>query len=297
MPRTPHARTATRAARMVACLAGFLFAGVSHAQFSPVGDGVVLERIAGMVLPGLDAESIEAGDQIGAFFNDQLIGSAQIDATNGNEFDITLTGDNPATDAIEGPDVGDPVEFRFFDSSTNFVVNDIRVETVGGERFNFTFQGADLSDVLEGDGPPLPIDFFIPSRNFNLRVTEGGGPGGGGNGDGGGDSGGGNGGNGGGGGFNLDVNGDGEVTRKDAALVMRAIGAARAPSRMRDSGDPMDAAQLQSADVNDDGVVSSQDVAAVIRGIHALSRPDRGANRPDRPSAGDGNADSQGDDA
>ena len=258
----------------------------ASAQFSTISPGNVVERIAGEALPGLSADTVEAGDQLGAFFNDTLIGSFSFTSQTGSEFDITLSGDNPATPGIEGPQVGQPVEFRFFDSSTNFVLNNIRVETVAGERFNFTFQGADLTQILTGGPLPLPIEFFVPSRSFNVRITEGGGAGVGGF-DGGGD---------GAGdddappGAGFDVNGDGEVTREDAALVIRAIGASNVPANSPAAdlirSRFVTAAQLQAADVNGDGAVSSRDVMAVIREIQLNDRPDSSGMRP-TPSGGD----------
>ena len=259
------------------------------AQFDAVADGIVLERIGGEALPGLSATEIEPGDQLGAFFNGTLIGSFNFDSNSGAEFDITLTGDNPRTDAVEGPLVGEPVEFRFFDSSTNFVIENIRVETAGGERFNFTFQGADLNEIFNAEEPlPFPPELFIPSRNFNVRITEGGGPGtapG---------SGGGNGGDG-SGGAGFDVNGDGEVNRLDAATVIRAIAASNinVSSEVGDSlrARFVSAGELMAADVNGDGVVNARDVTAVIREISVGSRPSAAGLRPTNiaPQTDEGN--------
>lgn len=269
----------------ISALASSIAASDAAAQFSAINPGLVRERISGTAFPGESAGVIEPGDQLGAFFEDQLIGSFSFTGSTGPEFDLVITGDNPDTAEAEGPSVGDPVEIRFFDSSTNFTIPDIRVETAGGERFNLTFQGQAVPSI-----PGLPID-FTPSRELNVRISEGQGSGGGG-------GGGGDGGNGGGTpGRGLDVNGDGEVTREDAATVIRAIAASRVSDRSGAAdtvrGRLVTAQELQAADVNQDGVVSSQDVMAVIRGIHLNDRPSRDDLRPTPPADADpgGNSD------
>lgn len=281
MNRTKRTRPAPSPATIAtAAIVSSLLATDAGAQFSDINPGPVRERISGTAFPGESAGTIEPGDQLGAFFEDQLIGSFSFTGTTGPEFDLVITGDNPDTQEVEGPRVGDPVEIRFFDSSTNFTIPDIRVETAAGERFNLTFQGQAVPSI-----PGLPID-FTPSRELNVRISEGQGSGGG---SGGGSDGGGS--DGGGSGPGLDVNGDGEVNREDAATVIRAIAASRVSDRSGAAdtvrGRFVTASQLQAADVNQDGVVSSQDVMAVIRGIHLNERPTRENLRPMPPADAD----------
>jgi len=249
----------------VILFAALVPAFVACAQFDSSNPGLVRERIGGTAFPGLSASTIEAGDQLGAFFGEQLVGSFAFTSGTGPEFSLIISGDNPATQASEGPDTGEQVEIRFYDASTNFVLNNIRVETAGGERFNLTFQGQAVPNI-----PGLPID-LTPSRLLNVRITEGGGaggpsgPGGGGGGDPGNP------------GQGFDVNGDGTVDRKDIALVIRAITASNINTSSA-AGQSLRARfvteqQLRAADVNGDGIVSSQDITTILRGIRIASRP------------------------
>jgi len=253
----------------IASLGLFAYAGHAQAQFATVGNSTVREIISGTALAGTSASVVEPGDQLGAFFNGELIGSFTFTSTGGPEFSITLNGDNPSTTDTEGPSIGDPVEMRFFDSSTEFTINDIAVETLAGERFNLRFDGFDTSTLPDSDGPsPFPPNFFIPTRSLNVRVSQDtGGTGGGGGG----------GGDGGAAGAGLDVNGDGVISNKDVSLVIRAIAGSKISASSSAGSDVRDkfitVTQLQSADVNDDGSVNSQDVMAIIRGMRSPATP------------------------
>ncbi len=254
-------------------LAALGCANQALAQFANIQQGVVREQISGTAFPGASADAIEAGDQLGAFFNGQLIGSFSFTSATGPDFEIVITGDDPDTPATEGPTLNDSVEFRFFDASTNFVINNILVETAGGERFNFTFQGIAVPEIAG-----FPID-LTPSRSFNVRITEGGGGGGGNGGGGGGTP-----------GTGADVNGDGKIDNKDIAIVIRAIVASRI-SNSSSAGDRLrerlvTAAELQSADVNDDGVVSTQDVLAIVRARNMVERPSARRNTSQESESG-----------
>ncbi|GAB4550670.1 MAG: hypothetical protein Tsb0013_12500 [Phycisphaerales bacterium] len=245
-----------------------LFGGEALAQFNTPGSTMFRERITGELREGGEqAITPEAGDQIGAFFQDEIVGLFTF--TDGSrDFSITLFGDNPNTEVVEGPDRGDRVVFRFFDGSTNQTL-DLTVLNPQGEAFNFTFQGVEVIDV-----PGLPID-LTPTRQFDLRAgapTGGGGGGGGGGGD--------------APGGGMDINGDGRMDVRDAAIVLRALGGAVRPGSraFRDlgiavsysDGDGREAETgagvielsaddlLSRCDVNGDGLVTSRDAVMIL---------------------------------
>ncbi|TVQ31701.1 MAG: hypothetical protein EA376_08540 [Phycisphaeraceae bacterium] len=224
---------------------GALAAAPALAQFSPPGQQTsIQERIIGVMLPtDENPDPPQPGDQLAAFFDDEIIGlyAFTSDQDDPRSFRIRLFGNDPETEATEGPNVGQAVSFRFFRSLTNTVINAQVIEPGSGQPFNFTFQG---SEVPPFDFPDLPID-LVPQRNFNMRLGAASGNGG-------------NGGGGGGDGPNYDVNGDGRVTREDAALVIRImVGARRGLSED----------VIRRADVNGDGTVDSKDVIAIYRHI------------------------------
>ena len=245
------------------------FGAEALAQFGTPGSTAFRERIVGTLLEAGDTPiTPEAGDQVGAFFQDEIVGLFTF-SDGSRDFTVTLFGDNPNSAPVEGPDRGDRVEFRFFDSSTNQTL-DLTVINQQGEGFNFTFQGVEVFEI-----PGLPLD-LTPTRQFDLRSgapTGGGGGGGGGGGDGPTTPGGG-----------TDINGDGRTDVRDAAVVLRAIsGAVRPGSRaFRDLGimvtDPartegadgsmieLSADQLLSrCDVDGDGLVTSRDAVVILR--------------------------------
>ena len=247
-------------------------AGEAAAQFGTPGSTSFRERIVGDLLEGGGGENPtitpETGDQIGAFFNGEVVGVfAYTDASR--DFSVTIFGDDPDTEQVEGPSRGDAVEFRYFDSSTNQTLT-LTVLNPQGEVFNFNFQGVEVFDV-----PGLPLD-LTPTRTFNLRAgapTGGGSSGGGGSGGGGAAPGGG-----------TDINGDGGTDVRDAAIILRALsGAVRPGSRaFRDLGvmvtdpvrsDPAPEGMIQLSadallgrcDVNNDGLVTSADAVVSLR--------------------------------
>ncbi len=225
----------------------------AEAQFNDPGQqSNVVERLTGQLLSAEGEPTPEPGDQLAVFFEDQILGvfnytSGQVDPL---EYDILIFGDDPDTeDVVEGPEVGQPIRFRFFDSSTNQTRTDLAVLNAQGEQFNLTFQGefTFTIPIMVPGAPPFPD---APAREFDVLLGAEG-------------TGGNNGGGGGGGGSggsaeepNYDVNNDGSVNKKDAAIVLRVvIGASRAVS----------AADLARADVNGDGVVNTGDVIEIMR--------------------------------
>jgi len=217
------------------------------AQFVPAGATTVRERVAGELRLSDDAPIPVDGDQLAAFF-DGRVASEIFQFTSQNvesrQFSIVIFGNNPATEDIEGPSVGDTVEFRFYRASTNMVYRRLGTLNQAGEVFNYQFNGLELPDFI--DGFPFPID-LIPTAPLDLRLT--------------GDpenSGGSDGGSGGGsdgpGPPNYDVNGDGRVTIHDAAEILRVM-----------SGATIRVVSTTRADVNRDGRVDMRDVIAVLR--------------------------------
>lgn len=241
-------------------------ASAALAQFGTPGSTNFRERIVGEVSGG--GITIEAGDQVGAFFEDEIVGVFTFNSDSA-AFEVTLFGDNPATEAVEGPGRGQRVTFRYFDSSTNQTL-DMTVLNQQGEAFNFTFQGVEVFEV-----PGLPID-LTPTRNFDLRIGEvsgGGGNGGGNNGGGVAQPGGGS-----------DINGDDVIDVRDAAIVLRCMGGAVRPGtrafrdmgisvrdedgNVRHGGDGivLSADELVArCDVDGDGSVTSRDAVAILR--------------------------------
>lgn len=175
-------------------------------QFNSPVTTNVRERVAGTVLTGEEGPTPEAGDEIGAFFGNTVVGRYVLGSGSGpaNQFSIIVYGDNLTTGTVvEGPRSGQAVTFRFFDNSRNTVLTNVRVENTDGEPFNYVYAGAELPPI----DLPVPID-LTPTRNLNLRVGVA--PSNGGN-------------NGGEDGLRGDVNGDGKVNSEDAALILRAV--------------------------------------------------------------------------
>ena len=218
-------------------------APLAHAQIALDTNTSVQERIVGQLFSADGAPDPEPGDQIGAYFGDTVVGV--FDFTSGQSdpraFSIEVNGAEDGLPALVGPELGDRITFRFFDSSRNLIDPNVVALNDSGETVNVTFQGTLVPNI-----PGLPLD-LTPSREFDLRL-EGGAttdPGGGG-GDGGDNQPQGN----------PDVDGDGEVTRADAALVLRVVvGSTRS----------VDENTLARADVNGDGVVSTADAIAVLK--------------------------------
>lgn len=203
----------------------------------------VQERLAGQLLSADGAPAPEPGDQIGAFFGELVIGvydftSAQADPRT---FSIEVNGADDAFPDQPGPAVGQSITFQFFDSSRNLIDPNVEAVNDAGESVNVTFQGTLVPNI-----PGLPID-LTPSRDLDLRLLGEAEPGPGG-------------GDGGGGGQtptgNPDVDGDGRVTRTDAAMVLRVVvGSTRT----------LDPNTISRADVNGDGVVNTADAIEVLR--------------------------------
>ena len=236
--------------RAIALLVVFAcFAGIARAQFSSVTfvETDFIWLLSGTIERGEGAPPIEGGDEIGVFFNDQLIGFTEIttsQAASATYSGLFTFGDNPDTlDVVEGPAVNQVVTFRYYDASTNTTLTDLRALNSASEPVNLVWEGAEVPDL--GPEFPLPPEFLAPSRNdLVLRLGAANDNDGGGNGGGGGTTG------------NPDVNNDGKVDRADAAMVLRiALGGGRL----------VDEATASRADVNGDGSVTTADAIAVLR--------------------------------
>lgn len=210
------------------------------AQFDVPTGTAVRERITGQLLSAEGAPAPEAGDQIGAFAGNQIVGIFSFSGeTATREFSIVIFGDLETTnDVVEGAKRGQAIVFRFFDSSANTERTDVVVESPNGERYNYKYAGEEVPPVL--DDLPIPID-LTPTRTLNLRVGVTGGGGGDGDGD---------------PVDKYDVDGNGKIEVADAAMVLRVVtGATRGVSS--------DA--LERADVNGDGAVSTADAIEILQ--------------------------------
>jgi len=235
--RTSRVRLAIAATLAAACPA----AAQDDPGFGIPGETPVQERIVGELVFTDDGPTPEAGDQIGAFFNDQLVGAFTIDDPDQLDFSFIVSGDDPATDdLVEGPATGEIVTFRYFDASTNTALTNVTAINNSGEALTYTFAG---EDPMLPPGFPFPDDLIpLPTATFDIRV-------------GGQDQGGGGGGDGdGGGSANLDLDGNGKVDVKDAALILRVVAGSRFGSIA--AGD---------ADVNGDGRVDVDDAVFILQ--------------------------------
>ena len=221
-----------------------LCAQQSTAQgFGIVGSTNIRERVAGAVILADGVAPIEVGDQVGLFAGGELIGSfAWGNGDDTAEFSVLAFGDIPETADVEGATNNQTVTVQFYDSSTDSFREDVRLENAQGEGVTYRYAGEDV--------PPLPIDLpgldLTPTRALNLHIgvqpTTGGS---GGDGTGGGVS-----------GPSKDVDGDGKITTRDAALVLRIVTG-------RGAGVSADA--ISRADVNGDGTVSTSDAIEIMR--------------------------------
>lgn len=214
-------------------------AAPAMAQFDVPTSTLVRQRITGQLRSSEGAPTPEAGDQIGAFVGDHIVGLFTFSAeTPGTEFSIVIYGDLANTpDVVEGAKRGEPVTFRFFDASTDTERTDVVVEAPNGERVTYRYGGEEIPPL---DDLPIPID-LTPTRALNLRLGES------------------EGGGGGGGGSpvnNYDVDGNGKVEVADAALVLRIVTGAR-----RGISDEV----FDRADVNGDQVISSADAIEILQ--------------------------------
>jgi hypothetical protein len=218
-------------------------ASTARAQFDTPASSDVRQRVAGDLI-SQGGPTPEAGDQLGAFSGNLLVGKHTF--TSGTEFAFVLFGDEDGTTEVEGAKNGDRIEFRFYDASANVTYRGLGIKNEAGETFNYRYSGTVLPPF---DLPGFPIDLLIPTQPLDLVVTS--------NPD---DSGFGTGGGGGGGGDDepagdFDVDGDGKVTTRDAALVLRIVAGSSSASEE----------EIQRADVNGDQVVSTDDAIAVLR--------------------------------
>ncbi|MEC9374510.1 MAG: dockerin type I domain-containing protein [Planctomycetota bacterium] len=210
--------------------------GEAMGQFDPPTESAVRERLQGEVIVGDEAPTPEAGDQIGVFFENQIIGRFTFTSANAESlaYEVLVFGDDPNTTPVEGPNAGARITFRFFDSSSNMIITEVRARNQQGETTNVNFAG-DLVPMIPG----LPID-LTPTREFDLVLGEGGDDGNGGEGP---------------TGPRGDVNADGVIDRFDAALVLRIVtGATRGVTED----------EASRADVNDDGIIDTRDAIAIL---------------------------------
>jgi len=219
------------------------------AQFDPVTLATnIQEQLGGELLSSEGAPVPEPGDQIAAMFGDLAIGVFTFTSTQTDPlaWDMIIFGNDPDTQNVkEGPGDRDRLTFRFFDASTNTTRLDVAAINADDEiitvlfegdealQFDFNFPGAPPFNLIPG--PAIPFDLILGVMAPEPSPDEGGSDG-----DGGG---------------NPDVNGDGRVDKRDAALVLRiVVGATRIVSE----------AEARRADVNGDGVVSTADAIAIL---------------------------------
>ena len=232
-----------------ACVGAGLAAWPAAGQFNDsLPSTEIVWILGGDLIRAEGAPPIQAGDQIGAFSEGRLVGRIELSearAAAGTYAELRVFGDDPDTSEQEGPPPNGVVTFGYFDASTNTTITDVRAVNDDGEPVNLAYQGGERVPF------PFPIPGLpdAPSATVDLRIGVAGDD----------DGGGGDGGGGGGGQIpegDPDVDGDGEITRKDAALVLRVVvGGTRL----------LDQATVGRADVNGDGVVSTEDAIAVLR--------------------------------
>jgi len=223
-------------------------AAPAAAQFTEPVQTSIRARIVGVVTSEDGAPTIDSGDEIAALFDGQVVGLQRFAQPADGEIELSLTvfGDDPDTQEVEGPPVNSVITFQFFDQSTGMTRNNVVALNTAGEVSAVRFEGEDID--LGIPDSPLPDDLLTPVQEFDLRLTAQDGSSGDGDGDGGG--------GGGSGGGNPDVNGDGVVNKRDAAIVLRVlIGATRLVSSN----------QIAAADVNGDGAITIADAIEVIR--------------------------------
>ena len=127
---------------MLMVLVALVLGREARAQFGTPGSTSFRERIVGDVRGGDENITPESGDQVGAFFQDEVVGVFTYTSDDPG-FSVTIFGDDPMTEETEGPTRNDRVAFRFFDSSTNQTL-DLAVLNRRGEVFNYTWQGAQV---------------------------------------------------------------------------------------------------------------------------------------------------------
>lgn len=201
--------------------------------------------LSGEFIRSQTAPPIEQGDEIGVFFNGNLVGRLELNsaqATSESYADLRVFGDDPNTPEIEGPALNDIISFQYFDESTNTTLTNVRALNSNGEPVNLAYLGGVIIPI------PIPNIPTAPSQTVNLLISAEGDDNNNDNGNGNGSTPTGN----------PDVDGDGTITSKDAAMVLRVvIGGART----------MDTATVARADVNGDGIVSTTDAIAVYKAM------------------------------
>ncbi len=243
----PAVRCAS-AAITICVAAMFLIPAPALAQFEQIAPQTdIVQQLEGLLLSAEGAPAPEPGDQVAAFFGDQIIGvftfvSGQADP---RAWSMIIFGDDPNTQTKEGPASGEIITFRFFDISTNMTRLDVAPINAQGEIVNVPFEGEftfrfpidfpGAPPFPGAPGPTRPFDLILgvaapappPGSGGGGQTPQG----------------------------NPDVNGDGVVDKRDAALVLRVItGAMRGVT----------AAEAARADVNNDGVVNTRDVIAIL---------------------------------
>lgn len=225
-----------RMMRGPATLTALAIATPAFAQFGVPSTTSVRERITGQFVESTGAPTPAAGDQFGAFYGNEPVGRFVVETDGNRDFELIIYGDDPDTSLVEGPRRNQRVTFKFYDASSNQVI-DLDVLNTSGELFNFSYQGEDI--------PPLPVPLpgldLTPTRNLDLRVagSDGGGSGGGST-----DP-----------GVKYDVDGNGKITIDDAAQILRLV-----------SGSSVVTADVRKrADVNGDGKVTTADAIEVLR--------------------------------
>lgn len=232
---------------LLALAAFLLFAGGARAQFGSVPSTGIVWFLSGELVLGEGAPEPAAGDQLGAFFGETLVGVSELtaeQAASGEYSGLVVVGDDPNTADQEGPETNDVITFQFFDASTNSFFENVQALNSGGEATNLAYAGGPSIPIQV---PGIPPEVLNESAEVDLRIGAG---------DGDEDGGGGNGGGGEQPAGDPDVDGDGRVTKFDAAMVLRVV---TGSTRTLPEG------TASRADVNGDGRVSTDDAIAVLR--------------------------------
>lgn len=206
----------------------------ASAQFGTPGSTDIRQRVIGVVQSGEGDPVPQGGDQIAAIFENEVVGLFVFEGVDPDpDFNIVIFGDDPETEVVEGPEFGDQVTFRYFQSSTSNTVNMTPVNA-SGQDSTYIFQGETLPDF------PVILPGFdlTPTRQLDLRFGSGGGPGVGEDQE------------------RFDVNGDGRIDQRDVALVLSVV-----------IGGTTEQSIVSASDINGDGTVSTQDGIAIMRAI------------------------------
>mgnify|MGYP006274330893 FL=1 len=95
-----HARTSFAVTIICSCIGNASQTAVASPGFGDPIETPVQERLVGELIAGQGAPTQQVGDQIGAFFNDELVGAFTIDDPSNLSFSFIVSGDDPDTTTI-----------------------------------------------------------------------------------------------------------------------------------------------------------------------------------------------------